>query len=891
MSTRDRRNDSDFEREIEAHLELEADRLIAEGMSPDDARDAARRAFGGVLVARERFHEARSRWVWLEQLAQDVRYAWRSLRRSPSFLATTVVTLAVALSLITVVFTIFNAYVLRPFAVRDPHSLTSLKWRALDTGGVRFRWRDYEELRARRDLFDEVIAERGRAVVSGARRAPLAMGFVSGNYFEALGLANRTRLGRAIAEFDARAPGDAAVAVLSDDGWERLFDRDPGVLGRTIVLNEHSFVVIGVMRPEFGGLDDTPRDLWAPLTMYGAVTGQELMGAPQGVGARTQPPETRLIMRLRHDVSVERAQSALTPFVRRVVAEAHPTLEARHADAIRVELEPQGTVAPMTLELIAVLSPIVAAFGLVLFAACANVSSMMLARANARHREMGIRLSLGASRGRVVRQLLTEGLLISLVAGAAGLVLARITLQIGASVVLATLPGENSAYVRIVPLVFDARVFLFTFAVAAASTVAFALLPALQGTRLKLTDALRGHLGSSLRASTLRHVLVASQVAVSVVLLIATATVIRNGLALAATDVGFDPRGVMSIDTGVSDPTLLARAAVLLQSDPRVESIAVASRRPLSEQVKRIPVTSADATQGSTPAPASASVATGQTRVSPDYFSLLRIPIVRGRTFQLEEARSSAPVGIISAAGAHALWPGENPLGKTVRLPTDNTTVVIVGVARDVITGLVFEGREASHLYLPLSVEAAAQTDVLLVRGRDRAGHLRVEDFRGLLKPLHADPLAIEYLPLSMMMSMQMYPLNVASSIGSILGGIALALSVTGLYGVLIYMLSQRTREIGIRMALGATASSVVRLVMTQSARLAGLGAIFGVIAAFSVMTLLRAVAPLRGISFIDAGAFASGMAVVIAAAVFAAYAPARRASRIDPSITLRADS
>jgi predicted permease len=909
MSTKDR-NDDDFEREIEAHLDIETERLIADGMSPDDARDAARRAFGGVLVARERFHEARSRWVWLEQFAQDVRYAWRGLLRSPAFLATTVVTLAVALSLVTVFFTIFNAYVLRPFAVHDPHSLQALTWRAPDAGGVRFRWRDYEELRARKDLFDEVIAERGRAVVSDARRLPLSTGFISGNYFDALGLSSRMRLGRGIAEFDARAPGGAAVAVLSDEGWERLFDRDPAVLGRKIALNAQSFVIIGVMRPEFGGLDDTPRHLWAPLTMYGAVVGQELMGAAgvgaAGVGATgaagAHPPEVRVIMRLRRDVSVERTQSALTSFVRRVVAEAHPTLEARQAEAIRVELEPQGTVAPLSLELVAILSPVIAAFGLVLVAACANVSSVMLARANARHREIGIRLSLGASRGRVVRQLLTEGLMISLLAGAAGLLLARLMLVVGMPAFIATLPGESGAFVRVMPLVFDVRVFLFVLAVAAASTAVFALLPALQSTRLTLTDALRGHLGSSLRASTLRHVLVASQVAVSVVLLIATATVMRNAAALAATDVGFDARGVMSIDVGVTDPTLLARAAELIQSDPRVESMAVTSRRPLSEQVKRIPVAPGDrdggtggagtgATRGAQSKGSEVSIAAGQTRVSPDYFSILRIPILQGRTFQPEEARSSAAVAIVSASGARALWPGENPIGKTVRLSTDNTTHVIVGVAGDVITGLVFEGREPSHLYFPASVAGAGQTDVLLVRGRDRARDLRIEDFRTVLKPLHPDPLAFEYLALSEMMSMQMYPLNVSSWIGSILGGIALALSVTGLYGVLVYMLSQRTREIGIRMALGASASSVVGLVMTQSARLAGFGAIFGVIAAFSVMTLLGAAVPLRGIAFVDAGAFAAGMAIVIAAAVLAAYAPARRAARIDPSITLRADS
>jgi predicted permease len=553
-------------------------------------------------------------------------------------------------------------------------------------------------------------------------------------------------------------------------------------------------------------------------------------------------------------------------------------------------------VAPLSLELITVLAPVFAAFGLVLLAACANVSSMMLARANARHREIGIRLSLGAGRGRIVRQLLTEGLLIAALAGAVGMLLARLTLQAGATITLATLPGSSANFVRIVPLVFDARVFLFTFAAAAAATVLFALLPALQGTRLRLTDALRGHLDSSLRASTLRHVLVGSQVAVSIVLLIATATVMRNGAALSATDVGFEPRGVMSIDAGVNDPTLLARAAALLESDPRVGAVAVASRRPLSEQIKRTPIspaapaTPADAGPNSA-AKTAVSIASGQTRVSPEYFAMLHIPILQGRTFQREETRPAAAVAIISAAGARALWPDQNPIGKVVRVASDNTTHVIVGVAGDVITGLVFEGREASHLYLPANLADATAGDVLLVSSRDQARALRIEDFRAAFKPLHPDPLALEYLPLSEMMSLQMYPLNVTSWIGSILGGIALALSVTGLYGVLVYMLSQRTREIGIRMALGATASSVVRLVMTQSARLAGFGAIFGVVASFSVMTLLSAAVPLRGIAFVDASAFAAGMAIVVAAAVLAAYGPARRATRIDPSITLRADS
>ena len=693
------------------------------------------------------------------------------------------------------------------------------------------------------------------------------------------------RLGRAIAEFDARAPGGAAVAVLSDEGWERLFDRDPAVLGRTIALNEQSFVIIGVMRPEFGGLDDTPRDLWTPLTMYGAGRGSGVDGR-RGRGAAT-PPEVRVIMRLRRDVSVERTQSALTPFVRRAVAEAQPTLEARQAEAIRVELEPQGTVAPLSLELIAILSPVFVAFGLVLVAACANVSSVMLARANARHREMGIRLSLGASRGRVVRQLLTEGLMISLIAGAAGLLLARLTLHVGMPAFIATLPGESGVYVRVMPLVFDVRVFLFVLAVAAASTVVFALLPALQE---HAADADR-------RAARPSGIVAASLDAAS-----------RAG-GEPGRRLGRPPDRHRHRDAQRRRARGHRRRLRCARRDEhrhrRHRSHAARPRRgaapvgPARRIHRRDQPPAALRAGEEDPGVARRCGTAGTTQVSvaarPDarVAGLLFDPAHPDPArphVQLEEARSSAAVAIVSASGARALWPGENPIGKTVRLTTDNTTHVIVGVAGDVITGLVFEGREPSHLYFPASVAAAAQTDVLLVRGRDRARDLRIEDFRAVLKPLHADPLAFEYLPLTEMMSMQMYPLNVSSWIGSILGGIALALSVTGLYGVLVYMLSQRTREIGIRMALGATASSVVRLVMTQSARLAGFGAIFGVVAAFSVMTLLGAAVPLRGIAFIDAGAFAAGMAIVIAAAVLAAYAPARRAARIDPSITLRAD-
>ena len=409
-----RRTDEDFSSEIDAHLALETERLIEDGLTPDAARDAARRKFGNAVAAQERFHEA-NHWIWLEQLAQDLRYAVRGLWHSRAFTATTVATLAIGLGLVTVVFAVFNAYVLRPFAVRDPYRLHQIVWSAPDAYGGSFRWDDYKELRGRRDLFRDAIAESTRYVSSDNR--PILAGFVSGNYFEALGA--RVLLGRPLASFDAGAPGSSPVAVLTDDGWARLFDRDPGVVGRPLDLNGQRFVIVGVMRPEFSGLDDTPRDLWVPLTMFGEITGQDLFGA-------NQPRELGIVARLADGVTAEQVQAALTPFMANV---------AERAD-VRAEARPQATPNPLSFQLVATLSPVFAAFILVLVAACANVSNVMLARANARHREIAMRLSLGASRGRLVRQLLTEGLLIAGLAGLAALALATVTLRTGMTAVL-----------------------------------------------------------------------------------------------------------------------------------------------------------------------------------------------------------------------------------------------------------------------------------------------------------------------------------------------------------------------------------------------------------------------------------------------------------------------
>ncbi len=869
-----RRSPDDFTSEVQAHLELETERLIEDGLSPADARDAARRAFGNVTAARERFYEA-SRWIWIEQFVQDLRYAWRSLRQSPSFVATTVLTLAVGLGLVTVAFTVFNAYFLRPFAVRDPSSLHQIAWRAQDGAGQSFRWRDYVTLRDRHDLFEAVTAESTRFVSSNGR--PLAVALVSDNYFESL--APAVLLGRPIGRVDAGGTSGNPL-VLSDQGWTRLFSRDPDVIGREVDLNGHAFVVIGVLRPEFTGLGDSPRDAWVQLTTYAVTSKPQLIGPEQ-------PRSVEIVARLRPDVTPAQAQGALATFM----SEAVPALPSGDPHRnVRAEVRPQSSPNPLSFEMVAVMSPIFAAFALVLVTACANVSNVMLARAIARHREIAVRLSLGASRGRVVRQLLTEGLVIAILSGLAGLALAAWALRGATTLFFSTLPTSAADILRLASLDIDRRVFFFSLVVAAAATLMFALLPALQASRLPLTDALRGQRTGTRRGSRLRSALVVGQVAMSLVLVILALTLSRNGAAMSAIDLGYASTGVMSVNVRGDEAGLVPRLAAVLSADPRVAEVAVTGGNPLFVRERSV-AAAADSAAGAR--------AIRYTFVSPEYFSILRIPIQRGRTFRADEGATAARVAIVSTATADAFWPGQNPIGRTIRIerpegrPVDDlpgyTHATVIGTVADVVSGLLIDGPDGGHIYLPTDANGP-HAEAIMLRGRaDRS--LDPQAMQDLFKQAGPDPQVFEALSLDEMRALQMYPLLAASWVGTLLGIVALALSVSGLYGVLTYTLSQRTKEIGIRMALGATAGAVARLVMGQSARLAGLGAAIGLAAAFAALKALSAAIQLKQVSLLDVVAFGAGLAVVTAASALAAYHPARGAARVDPAETLRAEA
>jgi predicted permease len=798
-------------------------------------------------------------------LIQDLRYGMRTLAANPAFAATAVLTLAVTLALTIGAFTVFNAYVLRPYAVRDPAGLHVVAWHARDGGGQAVAWSDYEAIRTRSDLFTDVFAASTRYVSSQGR--PLAAELVSEGYFDGLGVV--FHLGRPLGRGDQSGAGNNS-AVLGYQAWERLFARDPAAIGRTVDINGHSFTVVGVLGPRFAGLHAMPRDIWLPVTAYANLFAPELIAARQA-------PVFTVSIRLRPGVTALQAQSAVTPLLQ----------DAGNTERqMRAELRSQVRPVTLSLGLMALLSPVFAAFALTLLAGCANVSNAMLARAMTRRQEIAIRIAAGASPGRVIRQLLTEGVLIALLATAIAMPLVAWGLRVATTIFLASLPPSLAAILRTAPLEIDGRVWLFAVVAAVVSTLAFALVPALQAARPTPMSMLGAPGGSDRRGSRLRALLVAGQVAISLLLAVPALTLARNGVAMRDIEVGFEVDGVTSIHVREGDVVdRVRRLAEVMAADPRFADVAVTSGNPLFGPSRTVSLES----QGHV-------ATTPLMFVSSEYFATLRIAVVAGRVFRSDESAGAASVAIVSAATASTFWPGQDPIGQTLAVsspgrvgaPRVRAQVTVIGVAGDIIGGTIVEGPEAGRIYLPTG---PGQPDAiaLLVRA-NAARDLAPEALQTVLQRVAADPELFEALPLADVRALQVYPFIAASWIGSLLGALAAALSISGLVGVLTYTLTQRTRELGIRIALGATARGIVTMVLWQTARLTGIGALAGLAGAFAAMKLLAAMVRFNGVSWLDGVAFAAGLAVVAVAAGLAACYPASRAARIDPARILRVD-
>jgi predicted permease len=852
-----KRVERDLEDELDFHIAMQARKNAEAGMPEAEAAQRARLQFGGATQVKEECRDARG-VDFIETTLRDVRYALRGFRRSPTFVLTVVATIALGLGLNTAIFTIFNATYFRPIGVHDPHSLYEFFWIDRSGEAQHYTWQEYREFLSANPTFSDALAYRHtQARVNGRT---LLGTLVNGDYFRTLGVG--AARGRTLLPADASVPGSEAVVVLSYAAWQNRFAADPQIVGKKVLLRGFPFEVVGVAPAGFAGLGSRPTEFWAPWTMGARFdTGPDLFGPDH-------PRALSIVGRLKPEFSLRQAQAGLTLWAQRITA-GLPVAER----AMQTTLWSRATPKPLSLKQLLVFTPILAAFSLVLLIGCANVANIILARGLSRQREIGIRLSLGAARGRLVRQLLTESLLLALPSAVAGVLVSQATIQICVRVLLATLPpGVSDFAARIPDLPWDIRVFVFTLAFALISAIVFGLAPALQATRGSIIQAAKGDFTGGPRPGRLRNSLVIGQVTVCVLLLVTAGILLRGTDRMHSLDATLSTRNTIQI---VLQEKSREQVLNRLASEPSVDTLAAAASAPV-ERKTAVQVQ---------PASGGAIVNTGSNKVSPEYFALFEIPIVRGRNFTTAEAGSGAPVAIVSQTAARRLWPNQEVVGRSLSLAGGHQVVSVIGVARDEISRWIGSGEDTSLVYLPSNPHAAGNELLIGAHG----------DIETARRTIEADLAALDPNAVEEIRKMQIrewidedayYTLRIAYWLSSAIGILALLLTLSGIYGVISYVISQRTREIGIRMALGATTNAVTGLVLRQSMRLAIIGALAGGLLAMGLSKLLASM--LVVIDTFDGAAYLGAVALVLAACAAAAYFPSRRASRIDPQATLR---
>jgi macrolide transport system ATP-binding/permease protein len=816
------------------------------------------------------------RTVW-----QDVRYGFRMLARAPGFTFIALISIALAIGVNTTIFSFVNAALFRPLPFPNSDQLVKL-W-----DGMASSYPDYVAYRDESNVFSGLTAyaQRPMSLSLSGETERINGEIVAGNYFDVLGV--RPLYGRGFLAEEDRTQGTHAVTVISHRLWHERFNSNPAIVGQSITINNHAFTVVGVMPENFVGATIISHpDLWIPTMM-------EPLAVP-GSRSLNQPDSGWLMVmgRLKPDVNLIQAQAA----VETIAARLHEARRARRSEpAGSVErvaqvLPARGLMPPpkgrATVFFVAGL--VMTIVSLVLLVACANVSNMLLARASVRRKEIAVRLALGASRWRIVRQMLTESLLLALLGGIAGLLLAFWS----ADLFLTLLPlSGNSIAPDVSP---DVRVLTYTLLLSIATGVVFGLVPALQSSKSDVMQTLKddtstlGRMG--IRRVTLRNLLVVTQVAVSLLLLILAGLFIRNLRNTQYAEPGFEIENhfMMSFDLGLANydaarsrlfqEQLMARVRQL----PGVRAAALAEFAPLGEGGNRSPLYVEG--ESANPNQYDESQLLSHSSVGTGYFAAMGIPLVRGRDFNEQDgSTNTGGVIIINETLARRVAPEGDAIGKRIRMDSRGDYLEIIGIARDIKYEQLAES-PVFFGYRPLAQRPRTSL-TLHVRTLGDEGAV-INHVRAAVRSL--DP----NLPLTDVRTMREHlrqplaPAKLLVWLSGTFGVLALVLAVIGLYGVMTYLVSHRTREIGVRIALGAQSSDVLRLILREGLTLVGAGIIIGLILSFAATRVVSSA--LYGVSASDPLTFATVAALLVAASVLACYIPARRAMRVDPTVALR---
>jgi predicted permease len=873
--------ESDMDEEMRLHLELQAESNRRAGLNPDEARYTALRQFGNMAGVQQQVREQRS-FVWLEQLVRDGATGVRTMRKNPGFALLATLTLALGLGLNLAIVALGNAVLFRPLpGVRSAGELVVVSRQMLSGAGTGLSYPGFIECRASVTALRDLAAycEAPFSLAADQRTERVMGEYVSGNYFETLGV--KMAAGRSFLPGEDEFPGRNPVAVISDHLWQQRWQRDPGVVGREVMIDGHPLTIVGVAEAGFRAAQlPTAHDLWVPLHLRALLQGT----SRDPFTDRESFWLRRIIGRLAPHESLQQARDQFSA----IASRSSPVADTARTHPWTYRVAAYGPFPGTDLSAPRIFLGLLEAIALLVLAVVsANVASLFLSRALGRRREVAVRLALGASRGRVVRQFLAEGLAVATVAGAIGLLGANLA----ADWLVRQLPGENGE-VAALDLTPDLSFALAGVGLVLASTLAVGLLPAWQGSRVDLLTALKaGERGQSGARSRLRSLLVVAQIALSVVLLVGAGLMYRSQRA-------FDSAGGSS----QVEPVLLARLDPVLNGYDVVRGQALYSA--LLDRVRLLPDVQS-ASLATVPAFFDGSMSLGDVMSAPgetaprqpadanvvsrDYFSSLGLSILRGRDFERTDGPSAPAVVIINRTLSLSLWPAGDAVGKTLYFAEGNEPPrLVIGVASDdpLLRSPQTADEPRAVCYVPLTQRPLAAASL----------HVRTAHDPAMLLPLvqaalrELDP-AVPLFQITTLESARERSLWQQRVIGRMVlgsGAAAVLLALMGLYAAVAQDVARRSREIGIRVAVGADPAAVLSLVLRQGMKLAAFGLVLGFAGALAVTQLFRSV--LIGVTPTDPLTFTLVMLGLTGFAAIACWLPARRATRVDPIEALRAE-